>query len=129
MQPVETVRLFDSFLYERGIQLEAVVIGGAALALLGVTSRQTRDCEILHPELSQRIHNAARDFAAMRRAQGDALSDDWLNNGPASLADALTPGWMDRLQPAFQGRAITLHSLGRIDLLCSKLFALCDRGT
>jgi len=29
---------------------------------------------------------------------------------------------------AFSGHAIVLHTLGRLDLLRSKLFALCDRG-
>lgn len=29
---------------------------------------------------------------------------------------------------AFTGRSMTLYCLGRLDLLMSKLFALCDRG-
>jgi hypothetical protein len=33
------------------------------------------------------------------------------------------------LQPAFAGRAVTLATLGREDLLKTKLFALSDRGT
>ena len=54
--------------------------------------------------------------------------DEWLNNGPASLQTQLLSGWKNRLQTAFDGRAIRLRSLGREDLLCAKLFALCDRG-
>ena len=67
-------------------------------------------------------------FAAEVRKGGDTLQDDWLNNGPASLAPQLPPGWQERLQPAFTGAAIELRSLGREDLLRSKLFALCDRA-
>jgi hypothetical protein len=89
MKPKETIAAFDAFLAERDLQLDAVVIGGAAL---------------------------------------DPLDADWLNNGPASLTDVLPSGWQERLQVAYRGKAITLNSLGRLDLLRSKLFALCDRG-
>ncbi len=44
---LETITGFDAFLLERGMALEAVVIGGAALNLLGVVSRRTKDCDVL----------------------------------------------------------------------------------
>ena len=104
------------------------MIGGTALGLLGVSSRQTRDCDILHPELPAEIRDAARAFAEARRREGDALADEWLNNGPSALIANLPDGWEQRLQSAFEGQALTLHVLGRQELLMSKLFALCDRG-
>ena len=55
MKPKETLTRFDAFLAKRGLVLEAVVVGGAALGLLDVISRETRDCDILHPELSEEI--------------------------------------------------------------------------
>lgn len=128
MRPKETIERFDFFLHARGLSFDAVVIGGAALGLLGVVSRQTRDCDILHPTLPKTIRNAAVEFAGIRSKEGDLLASDWLNNGPASLGEVLPPGWMERLQLAYQGHAITLRCLGRLDLLRSKLFALCDRG-
>ncbi len=128
MKPKDTIDAFDAYLAERGLYIDAVVIGGAALGLLGVISRQTRDCDILHPSIAPAIAEAAREFASLRRASGDPLDDDWLNNGPSSLADVLPAAWTERLQLAYQGAAITLRSLGRLDLLRSKLFALCDRG-
>jgi hypothetical protein len=128
MRPRDTISGFDTFLQERGLSFEAVVIGGAALGLLGVVSRQTRDCDILHPKLPEVILDAAKEFADVRRRKGDLLADDWLNNGPSLLADVLPSGWMDRLQVAYKGEAIIMRCLGRIDLLRSKLFALCDRG-
>ena len=42
---------FDQYLAEKRLQFDAVVIGGAALNLLGVVSRLTKDCDILHPRL------------------------------------------------------------------------------
>ena len=69
-----------------------------------------------------------RDFARMRRRLGVELVEDWLNSGPVQLGDILPAGWQERLQPAFEGRALVLRTLGRSGLLKTKLFALCDRG-
>ena len=101
---------------------------GAALNLLGVVVRPTKDCDVLHPELPEEIKAAAQAFAAETRPDGEALDDDWLNNGPAALAQQLPPAWEERVQTVFIGVAIQLRCLGREDLLCTKLFALCDRG-
>ena len=128
MNPRETLSAFDQFLADRALRLDAVVIGGAALNLLGVVSRPTKDCDILYPQLPAAIAEAARAFAAELRGRGQVLADDWLNNGPASLADQLPSRWQRRLQTVFNGQAIVLRSLGREDLLRAKVFALCDRG-
>jgi hypothetical protein len=56
------------------------------------------------------------------------LSDDWLNNGPRDLIDVLPACWNQRLVELRAGGALVLRTLGREDLLCTKFFALCDRG-
>lgn len=119
---------FDAFLAARSRRLDAVVTGGAALALLGIISRETRECDLLEPELSEELQEAARAFAADLRAQGETLRDDWLNTGPAALGRLLPDGWRGRLQLAFRGEVIELWCLGRSELLLAKLWALCDRG-
>ncbi|MCL4234966.1 MAG: hypothetical protein KJ042_10645 [Deltaproteobacteria bacterium] len=129
MVPLATIRAFDAWLSERSLRFEAVVVGGSALALLGVTDRQTRDLDVLHPALSETVVRAAREFAAHVRGDGVQLADDWVNNGPMDLGKVLPEGWLERVQPIFNGIALTLTTLGREDLLKSKLFALCDRGT
>lgn len=129
MHPLPTIERFDAWLAERSLRLDAVVIGGSALALLGVTDRQTRDVDILHPELPAEVSRAASEFAAVLRSEGVELGDDWLNNGPIQLAKELPEGWRLRMRVAFDGAALRLTSLGPADLLKSKLFALCDRGT
>lgn len=128
MSPRETLEAFDRYLTDRGLRLDAVVIGGTALNLLGVISRATKDCDILDPPLPTLIAEAARSFAAESRKRGAELQNDWLNNGPASLVSVLPPGWRGRLQTVFSGVSIELRCLGRMDLLRSKLFALYDRG-
>jgi hypothetical protein len=129
MFPRPTIEAFDARLVGLDLQLEAIVVGGSALALLGVTSRQTRDFDIISPELPPTILEAAKSFAREQRQLGVELLDDWLNNGPMQLGDVLPEGWRFRVVLAFEGKALVLHSLGRADLLKTKLFALCDRGT
>lgn len=57
------------------------------------------------------------------------FQNDWLNNGSIQLGEVLPAGWRERVQRIFEGQALVLSTLGRLDLLKSKLFALCDRGT
>ena len=128
MDPRTTIAAFDAFLARRGLSLEAVVVGGTALGLLGIVARPTRDCDVLHPRVPDAIKRAAREFAAEVRRSGEVLGDNWLNDGPTSLTKDLPEGWEDRLQTAYRGEAVMLHTLGRLDLLRSKLFALCDRA-
>jgi len=128
MKPLQTLAAFDGYLADRQLRLEGIVIGGAALNLLGIVSRTTRDCDLLLPPLPAAVAEAARAFAAERRQQGESLADNWLNNGPASLVGQLPSGWETRLQLAFSGKALELRCLGRQELLFSKLFALCDRS-
>ena len=89
MLPRPTLEAFDRHLVTLGLRLEAIVIGGSALALLGVVARQTRDVDVLAPKLSTAIAEAARRFAGEQRRLGVDLVDDWLNNGPLQLGDGL----------------------------------------
>jgi hypothetical protein len=63
MLPRPTIEAFDRHLLTLGLRFEGVVIGGSALALMGVIQRPTRDFDILVPELPPAIASAARDFA------------------------------------------------------------------
>jgi hypothetical protein len=128
MLPRPTIEAFDRHLGALGLRLEAIVIGGSALALLDVITRQTRDFDILAPVLPREIADAAREFARAQRRLGIDLMDDWLNNGPIQVGDVLPKAWQLRTRSVFEGRALVLTTLGREDLLKTKLFALCDRG-
>ena len=129
MLPRRTIEAFDLHLAAVGLRLDAVVIGGSALALLDVITRETRDFDILAPALDPGVADAARAFAAAQRSLGVPLMDEWLNNGPMQLGDVLPADWRSRVRVAYEGVAVRLDTLGRADLLCTKLFALCDRGT
>jgi hypothetical protein len=94
VDPRSVLQAFDAHLAERQLRLEAVVIGGTALNLLGVVHRTTKDCDILHPSLPPAVVEAARDFAALRRSQGESLTD-LLD----CVALAPTAGELNELQP------------------------------
>ncbi|MBI3556656.1 MAG: hypothetical protein HY074_10370 [Deltaproteobacteria bacterium] len=128
MKPKEMLMEFDQYLAVRQLHFEAVVIGGSALALLGTITRETQDCDVLDPDIPDEVAKAAQEFSHEVRQKGRELKNEWLNNGPASLKDVLPKEWRSRLEKLYRGQALTLHTLGRSDLLKSKLFAYCDRG-
>ena len=64
---------FDRFLVERHLSFQAVVIGATALALLGIISRETQDCDVLDPKIPDSILEASREFAAQKRKIGAIL--------------------------------------------------------
>lgn len=120
--PQDIIPAFDRFLGGRGLNFTAVAIGGAALSVLGVVSRYTRDLDILEPDVPEPIRKAAIDFATKQK-----LAEDWLNSGPASLVKDLPLGWRVRTQVLYDGAHLKLTTLARIDLVGVKLWAMCDR--
>ncbi|HOX04820.1 MAG TPA: hypothetical protein PK280_00345 [Planctomycetota bacterium] len=124
----DTLLSFGRFLAERGLRFEATIIGGAALLVAGVIDRATNDVDCLDPDIPEPVQAAAREFAGIHRGPGAPLEEQWLNSGPKDLRNDLPPGWRERLVPLCSGPGITLHTLGRLDLLRTKLFAFCDRG-
>jgi hypothetical protein len=128
MQILEILTLFDQYLARCGLRFDAMVVGGAAPASFNSVSRLPRDFHVLHPEIPKEIADASRSFATEVRQKGKALGDDWLNNGSIPIINHLQPQWDERLQTAFVGSSIHLLCLGRSDVLCAKLFVLCDCG-
>lgn len=120
---------FDSFLKDRGLSFQCIVVGAASLILLDIIDRRTKDCDVLDPKIPEDVKKASVDFARMKTNQGYDLPEDWLNNGPESLLETLPSNWRKHTRPIYDGEAIRLLTLGRLDLLRSKLFGLCDRGT
>lgn len=119
----KTIEAFDDYLAARGESFDAVIVGGAALNLLEVTSRVTRDVDVLKPNsLLKNIRTHAQAFASEKN-----LPKDWLNTGPADLVSHLPNGWETRTRTVFSGQSLSLSTLGREELLMSKCWAYCDR--
>lgn len=101
---------------------ELYICGGAALNLLGISSRQTADIDVLDPKLDQSLIDAASRVAAQL-----GLHKDWLNNGSHDLVRYLNPDWQERATLVFKTPTLRVFSLDRMDLLNSKIWAACDR--
>ncbi len=65
-----TIEAFDAHLVGLGLRLEAVVIGGSALALLGVTNRQRLALQAASPEWPKHVADTLDDLV---RRIGDGL--------------------------------------------------------
>jgi hypothetical protein len=116
---------FDKYLEKKGLFFKGTIIGGAALLILEISERQTKDVDCLSPQIPPEIKEASREFANEHSSL--KLDPDWLNNGPQTLLDNLPKDWRTRLSPLFLGSSLNLTTLGRPDLLKTKLFAFCDR--
>jgi len=137
MDQTQTHQLFSALgeqLAARGDRVELVVIGGSGLLSLGLTSRATRDVDVvallsgrtlasprpLPPALLEARAQVARDFD---------LPEDWLNAGPADLLDfGLPEGFVDRLERRDYGEALAVHLASRFDQIHFKLYAMVDQG-
>ena len=128
LNPTETLQAFDTFLASEGLSFRAVVIGGAALHALGIVTRTTDDVDVLLPQVPPPIADAAARFAA--RPDSAPVDGEWFNSKSydfVGIPGCLPAGWRTRLRPLLHGKALTLDTLGRADLLCTKLVALVDR--
>ena len=127
MNVVTTLKQFDEFLFQRGESFSAVVIGGAALNVMSIIQRETIDVDCLEPAIPETILVAASEFRKSFPQFG--LIEKWINNGPESLLKELEAGWRSRTVEIYRGKALHFSSLGRLDLIKTKLFAYCDRDT
>jgi hypothetical protein len=117
----------DAYLATRSLHFDAVIVGGAALVLLGVVTRTTDDRDVLDPEIPSAILDTARAFAAE-----SGIGSEWLNSRAhdfVRVVGCLPDGSRTRLRPVYRGPALHIDTLGAFDLLCTKLVALIDRGT
>lgn len=97
MKPLEIINEFDLFLAQKSESFSAIIIGGGALSLMRVITRETQDIDVLDPILPQVILQLSQEFAdQINQSTPLALKRTWLNNGPESLRPNLPEGWQDR---------------------------------
>jgi hypothetical protein len=121
-------------LTEREQHLSLAVVGGAALLVLGLTSRVTRDVDVvalvdgrallpaepLPAPLADAARVVARDFG---------LAEGWLNAGPTALLDfGLPEGFYERSHRHTYGYGLEVLFASRLDQVHIKLYATADQG-
>ena len=115
-------RALDAELTKQGLPRELIICGGAALIAMGVISRVTRDVDVLDPILDAELLEAAK-----RVGKTLGLGEGWLNNGPRVLVKELPKDWEGRCTEVFRGSVLQIRSIGRTDLICTKLYAAACR--
>lgn len=123
----------------QGEAFAIVILGGAALNLLGVVARTTTDVDILalgQPgDVSRPRHISAPPSPlpeslsrAIRLVAEDmALAPDWMNTGPAlQWRTGLPPDLAGRIEWRRFGNALDVGIVSRYDLIFFKLFAAAD---
>ena len=124
---ITIIEEFDDYLRKNSLNFEAIIIGGAALSILHIISRMTEDVDCIDPEIPLEIKRASSEFIRKNPHYG-LNPEKFLNNGPISIISTLPEGWKERVQLIFKGKALTFFTLGRIDLLKTKLDAMVHRG-
>jgi len=124
---VNIIEEFDIYLDKNSLKFEAIIIGGAALSILHIISRMTEDVDCIDPEIPVEIKNASTEFIR-KNPQYGLNPEKFLNNGPISIINTLPEGWKERTRLIFEGKSLTFFTLGRIDLLKTKLDAMVHRG-
>jgi len=133
--------LLGELMAARGERLRIVVVGGAAMNLLGFVSRATTDVDILAfgapdseaPNSDSTIFEPptplpgwlVRDIQIV--AQDVGLDRHWLNCGPAGQwTQGLPPGLESRIEWRSFG-PLHVGLVGRIDLIYFKVYAAADQ--
>lgn len=130
--------LNDALAIEDAPQVEWIVCGGTALALQNLTARTTRDIDVLAQwdatmlevvvigTFSPAVRRAIDRVAAAHEELGATLPA-WVNLGPQQIVSrGLPEGFASRLVRICIGDRLTLHLLGRLDLIALKLYAASD---
>ena len=93
---------------------------------MDVISRQTKDVDFLDPDIPEEIKKASENFA-IKNPTLKLDPKNWMNNGPKTLINDLPKDWRNDLQKIYEGKSLTLWTLGRLNLLRTKLYAYADR--
>ncbi len=115
-----------------------VICGGAALGLQNLQDRPTRDVDVLgcwdeaalaiiYEETFPSKLAICIKRVADNHPELAGMGESWINLGPRALVHAGLPdGFASRMHVERIGSRLTLHLLGRQDLLALKLYAASD---
>lgn len=129
----EPLATLGGLLTERGLGYDLLAVGGGALLLLGLIARPTRDIDIVGVIDSGALRISRTLPDPLRQAISDTavllgLAGDWMNPGPASLAElGLPEGTLARAVIRDWG-SLRLRLASRVDQIHFKLYAAVDQG-
>jgi len=116
--------LLNQRLEARGATRSFIICGSSALIAqkLARASRATTDIDLLSPEIDTILKTVSLEIAHEK-----GLRSNWLNTDAISLIRDLPIGWEARTVEIYSSSNLIIHSIGRSDMIFSKLYAYCDR--
>lgn len=110
-----------------------VVCGGAALAVMNLVNRTTKDIDVIGLLEKDYIEFAEFNSIFVEQiaivAEMFNLPKDWINTGPeAFISTGLPNGLISRLKFIIYGDNLEIGFIGRYDQIFLKLYASVDRG-
>lgn len=100
-----------------------VIYGGAALIALNHIARATVDIDVFAPRLDEVFKKVIKEVG-----EKNQFNEHWINSTGKAFVKELPKGWQNRTFEIYKGSNLTVLSLGRIDLIFSKLLAELDRA-
>ncbi len=131
-----SLKLLGELIAGEGAEVRIVVVGGAALNLLGLVERTTRDIDViaLAEERSGSVRLARPDAlpdalarAVARVARDLGLPSNWLNTEVASQWRTGLPPTLERDLEWRRYGGLRVGLPARLDLICLKLYASADQ--
>lgn len=118
----QALKLLNFYLKKKDQTRAFTICGGASLFLQGITTRTTRDIDIVGAEI-----DAVLTEAALLVAKDLGLKPEWLNSEPKALARDMKPDWENRIFPIHSDSNLKIFSISREDMIFAKFYAYCDR--
>lgn len=114
----------DQRMSDKGRKETLIIFGSAAFMAQGYSdgSRMTYDVDVVKPPFDNELW-----VLSAEAGEKFELDMGWLNAAGNIFSRNFPEGWEDRTKEVFKGEALTIQSLGRQDLICTKFNALCDR--
>lgn len=110
-----------------------IVCGGAALSILNLVQRTTKDIDVIGKLVENKIDYANFDPIFNEQisiiAELFNLPSDWINTGPEDfIKTGLPEGIIERLITKNYGQNLSICFISRYDQIFLKLYASVDRG-
>ena len=117
-------RELDQAMAAKGRSEELVIFRSAALMSQGINlgQRATRDVDVIKPPFDNEMW-----VISAEAGEKFGLTMGWLNTAGNIFSRNFPEGWEERTSEVFKGKALTVKTLGRVDLICTKFNAYCDR--
>ncbi len=115
----------DKAMSAKGRKEELVIFGSAALMSQNIRlgPRATHDVDVVKPTFDNEMW-----LISAEAGEKFGLPMGWLNTAGNIFSRNFPEGWEGRTLEVFKGKSLTVKSLGRIDLICTKFNAYCDRA-